>query len=112
MLLEHCEEVAAVDRQALRVFERDRRRGQAAVLIHGNGRERIAAAEDLQDDLLATRRGLEDLDAALDDGEERLGRLAFAEDDLALRKVLQPGDLKDVTAVVRADAAEHVDLAQ
>src|SRR4029453_5240400 len=112
MLLEQREEISAADREALRVLQRERRGGKVPAFVDGHRAKRVAPPKDFQDDLLAARSRLEDLDAALDDGQERVGRLAFAKDQLAAGKSFQPSDLQDVLTVVEADAPEHVDLAE
>ena len=64
ILFEQAEEGRLLDAQDLRGLERERRGHERRALVDRHRAERIAGSEDLEDDLLASGRGLEHLDAA------------------------------------------------
>src|SRR5262245_2538208 len=70
--LEEREERSTGNEQALGRFERNRAGWIRSRLIHGDGADRVAGTENLEDDVGATRRRLEDLYAAGDDRVQRL----------------------------------------
>ena len=112
ILFEQPEERRLLDPHAFRALEGDRRRRERYALIDGNSAQRIASAENLEDDLLAGGRRLEHLHAAGDDGDERVAVVAFAEDHVAA--FVSPGarDLRHPGASISRQPAKERDTAQ
>ena len=73
--------------EATVVDQRDGAGGKRAAVVGRDGPERVARAEDLEDEVLARRQHLEDLHAARRDGIKRIGRHALLEDGLSARVV-------------------------
>ena len=65
--------------------------GKGRSLVHRDRSQRVSCREDLQDDVLAGHRGLEDLGSALHDDIEAVGRSPFLEDELATPGRLRVG---------------------
>ena len=112
VLLEQTKERRLLDPEALRVFERHRRRHERNPFVDGNRAERVAGSEDLENDFLACGRGLEHLDAAGDDRDERIARVAFREDQITARERYQVRDVGDSAALRRGQPAKHGDSAK
>ena len=75
--LEQTEERGSLDRYAGRVVDRDGRGGKRPALVDGDGAERIASAENLQDHVPAGGRRLEHLHAPAGDQIKTIGRAAL-----------------------------------
>src|SRR5262245_65123519 len=72
MCLEEREEGSAGNEQALGRLERNRAGRIRSRLIRGDGADRVAGTENLENDVGAARRRLEDLYTAADDRVQRL----------------------------------------
>ena len=77
MALEQLEEIPLLDAKTGHVVERQCRCRERRAFVDGDGRQRVARPEDLENDFLAGGRRLVDLDPTLDDGQKRRGLLAF-----------------------------------
>lgn len=83
-------ELTTLDREGLRSFERDGRRGTVPCRQQGELAEELARSDDAHERDIAHRRGDADRDVARVDGVERLADIAFVEDDLSLRELAAP----------------------
>src|SRR3970040_680695 len=106
MLLEQRKKDRPGDDEARGVLERDGARGTGPPVVGGHGAERIAGAEDLEDQVLAARHHLEDLHAARGDRIERVGWRALLEDRLPFAVPLDGRGLRDRPAIFGSELAE------
>src|SRR5262245_11989176 len=107
MCLEEREERSAGNEQALGRFERNRAGRIRPRLIYRDRANRVARTEDLQDDVCAARRRLEDLYTAADDGVQGLRRVALLEQHRTFGKLAKTGDGGQPLSIVGRQTAEQ-----